>query len=87
MSLSEVIKPLLDSSPATCFIAMNDKGLFTDGWKMHKGHYTTGAELKRFLRKWNLDVNAVSVTKDKGLCWVKLVDGEYSLQTVLENLC
>ena len=77
MSLSEVIQPLLESSPGDCFIAMDDKGLFTDGWKMHKGHHERPVDLKQFLRKWGLDINIVNTTKDKGLCWVKLVDGEH----------
>ena len=51
MSLNEVIPPLLDTSPADCFLAMDNKGLFTDGWKMHKGHHAMPVDLKQFLGK------------------------------------
>jgi len=51
MKLSEFIKPLLENSAADCFMAMDNKGLFTDGWKMHKGHCKKPSELHAFLQK------------------------------------
>ena len=77
MSLSEVIQPVLETFPGDYFIPIDDRGLFTDGWKMHKSQHTKPIDLRQFLRKWGLDINIVNTTKDKGLCWVKLVDGEH----------
>ena len=57
VKLSEVIEPLLAHTGAECFEIRESSEIFTDGWKMHKGHCRKPSDLQQFLLDENLNIN------------------------------